>query len=96
MIYAPRGVGKTFIALGIANAVVNGTSFLKWQANKPRGVLYLDGEMPAPQMQERLKMMLKTDSEQASAPFKLLTPDMQEAAMRPNSPGRSSTARYVS
>ena len=43
MIYASRGIGKTFIALGIAHAVVTGTSFLKWSAPKPRGVLYLDG-----------------------------------------------------
>lgn len=47
MIYAPRGVGKTHVALGIAYAVTSGGQFLGWQASKPRGVLYLDGEMPA-------------------------------------------------
>ena len=61
MIYASRGVGKTFVALGIAHAVVTGTSFLKWSAPKPRGVLYLDGEMPAPLMQERLKMFFHSE-----------------------------------
>lgn len=81
MIYAPRGVGKTFIALGIAHAVVTGKSFLKWRAPKPRGVLYLDGEMPASLMQERLKMIFHGGSLETSVPFRLLTPDMQKAAM---------------
>lgn len=54
MIYAPRGIGKTHVALGIAHAVASGSEFLKWRAPKPRGVLYIDGEMPANMMQERL------------------------------------------
>ena len=81
MIYASRGIGKTFIALGIAHAVVTGTSFLKWSAPKPRGVLYLDGEMPAPLMQERLKMIFQTQEVKTDVPFRLLTPDIQKAAM---------------
>jgi hypothetical protein len=54
MIYAKRGAGKTHFALGIAYAIASGGSFLKWQADKPRRVLYLDGEMPANTMQDRL------------------------------------------
>src|SRR3990167_10995459 len=81
MIYASRGVGKTFVALGIAHAVVTGTSFLKWSAPKPRCVLYLDGEMPAPLMQERLKMFFHSENLDSNAPFRLLTPDIQKAAM---------------
>lgn len=81
MIYASRGVGKTFVALGIAHAVVTGTSFLKWSAPKARGVLYLDGEMPATLMQERLKMFFHSENLDTNAPFRLLTPDIQKAAM---------------
>ena len=54
MVYAARGVGKTFFALNVAYAVASGGSFLNWSAPKPRGVLYIDGEMPAVAMQERL------------------------------------------
>ncbi len=54
MIYAWRGIGKTHIALGIGYAVAAGCSFLVWNAPKPRGVLYIDGEMPGIAMQERL------------------------------------------
>src|SRR5438045_1675465 len=47
MLHAFRGVGKTHLSLGIAYAVAKGGSFLTWKAEKLRGVLYIDGEMPA-------------------------------------------------
>ncbi len=78
MIYAPRGVGKTHIALGIAYAVASGTPFLGWQPPSAHGVLYLDGEMPAALMQERLSALVKAE---LLAPFKLITPDLQKNAM---------------
>src|SRR5262245_25397260 len=57
MIHAPRGIGKTQIALGAAWAVATGTGFLKWTAPQPRRVLILDGEMPAVTLQERLRVI---------------------------------------
>jgi hypothetical protein len=54
MLYAPRGVGKTHVALGLAHAVASGGRFLKWHAPKPRRVLVIDGEMPAITLQDRL------------------------------------------
>jgi putative DNA primase/helicase len=59
MLYAPRGIGKTFVALSIALAVASGGAALKWRAPKPRRVLYVDGEMPAGQMQERLARLIR-------------------------------------
>jgi putative DNA primase/helicase len=59
MLYAPRGAGKTFTALSIALAVASGGAALKWRAPKPRRVLYVDGEMPAGQMQERLARLIR-------------------------------------
>lgn len=55
MLYGPRGLGKTHVALGIACAAASGGSFLKWNAASARRVLYVDGEMPAADMQERLR-----------------------------------------
>jgi hypothetical protein len=81
MIYAPRGIGKTHIALGIAYSVVSNTPFLGWQPTKPRGVLYLDGEMPASLMQERLATLVNTHSTPLNAPFQLITPDLQKLGM---------------
>jgi putative DNA primase/helicase len=59
MVYASRGTGKTFFALGIGYASSTGTKFLKWQAPKPRRVLLIDGEMPAAALQERLAEIVK-------------------------------------
>lgn len=82
MLFAKRGIGKTHIALGIAYAIASGGKFLKWEAEKPRRVVYLDGEMPACTMQERLAQIVK-ESEKEAEPdyFTLLTPDMQEMGM---------------
>ncbi|MEI6200519.1 MAG: AAA family ATPase [Enhydrobacter sp.] len=57
MLYGPRGLGKTHVALGIAWAAASGERFLKWHAEVPRRVLYVDGEMPATDMQERLRLI---------------------------------------
>src|SRR5438445_118737 len=57
LLYGPRGLGKTFVALGIAWAVAGGGSFLGWTADRPRQVLYIDGEMAATDLQARLRML---------------------------------------
>jgi putative DNA primase/helicase len=58
MLYAPRGVGKTYLALSIAHAVATGGTLLPWHAPKARRVLYVDGEMPAATLQARLRTIL--------------------------------------
>lgn len=79
MIYAPRGVGKTMVGLSIAYAVAAGGDVLGWQAEKPRKVLYLDGEMPLVAMQERLKSISEKAGYELSNPDNLLlvNPDRQ-------------------
>jgi 5S rRNA maturation endonuclease (ribonuclease M5) len=83
LLYAKRGVGKTHVALGIANAVASGSTFFKWQAPKPRKVLYIDGEMPAIVMQERLRRISVTnDLQPPSSDFlQFITPDLQDGHM---------------
>jgi len=80
MLYAYRGIGKTFIALGIAAAVASGSRFLRWTAPRPRRVLYLDGELPAKTVQERSAMVLAGIEGDRPAPdaFRIITPDFQE------------------
>ena len=56
LLYGPRGLGKTFVAMGIAWAAASGGSFLGWQASRPMRVVYLDGEMAATEMRDRLAM----------------------------------------
>lgn len=82
MIYSWRGVGKTHCALGIGYAVASGGEFLGWKADKPRGVLYIDGEMPGNSLQERLKCIdHNCSNEFLDENFRLVTPDMQTGIM---------------
>jgi len=81
MVYAFRGIGKTFLALHIGYAVASGGRFLNWQAPDPTGVLYLDGEMPGPVMQERLAKIVDSNEMEPTAPFQILTPDLQPNGM---------------
>src|SRR6185295_9600828 len=54
LLYGPRGLGKTFVAMGIAWAAASGTGFLGWQASRSHRVVYVDGEMAASDMKQRL------------------------------------------
>jgi|HubBroStandDraft_1064217.scaffolds.fasta_scaffold21515_2 hypothetical protein len=56
MIYAARGIGKTMLALDLAVNVARGhTKFLEWPVEDGCRVLYVDGEMSASELQERLR-----------------------------------------
>ena len=56
LIYGPAGVGKSFLALGLALAAASGGSFLGWTATRPHKVLYLEGELGAVELQRRLTL----------------------------------------
>lgn len=81
MIHAYRGVGKTFFALGIACAVASGGAFFGWQASKPRGVMYIDGEMPLHALKERITNINASLAKEITVPLIFLTPDLQEFGM---------------
>ena len=82
MIYAPRGLGKTFFALGIAMAIASGGNFLKFHAKKPRRVVYLDGEMSIYTMKDRIEKIY--NSHEFKPPldyFKLVNSFLQEHSL---------------
>ena len=84
MVYGPRGNGKTWFVLQMAYAIaIGGKAFAHWQAPKPRRVLYIDGEMPARTMQERLASIVAGSENEPPDPsyLSILTPDLQDAAM---------------
>lgn len=84
MLYAPRGLGKTWVALSIACAVASGQAiFGSWKAEEARHVLYLDGEMPAVAIQERLASILAGCDMNIHDPdyLRILTPDLQTGFM---------------
>lgn len=79
MIAAPRGIGKTHVALNVACAVASGGSFLRWKAVTPRPVLYIDGEMPAVALQERLARIAQhADMTPAPDALALMAADLGE------------------
>ena len=81
MLTAYRGTGKTWAALSIAAAVATGGQFLTFQAPAAKRVLYIDGEMPANQLQERIRgilpMMPKLDPDY----LEIISPDLQTRAL---------------
>src|SRR6476620_4440743 len=56
LVYGPPGIGKSLLAPAIAGAVAAGGSFLDWRASRPLRVVYLDGEMAATEMRDRLAL----------------------------------------
>ena len=84
--------------MGIAYAVASGGKFLKWSASTPKKVLYIDGEMPAFSMQERLRKISAEDQKIPSPGFlQFITPDLQEKAM-PNlstEEGRAAIEEFI-
>lgn len=81
MAYAPRGLGKTHFSLGVAYAVASGGTFMRWVADAPRGVLFIDGEMPACVLQERLAAIALSHDKEPAAPLRIVTPDLQPRGM---------------
>ncbi|MED7820142.1 MULTISPECIES: AAA family ATPase [unclassified Francisella] len=57
MIYAKQGVGKTQVSTGIAWAISSGTEFLGWSATRQYKTLFIDGEMPAITIRERIRKL---------------------------------------
>lgn len=81
MLYAQRGVGKTNVALTLAVGIASGESLLegRWKVTTPTKVLYIDGEMPAVLLQERLKKIVGSFANPCLDNLKVLTPDIQPA-----------------
>lgn len=81
MIYAKRGIGKTFFALYLSCKIASGSSLFdnRWKVSKARKILYIDGEMPAITMQERLANIVANFSEDdLSNNLSILTNDLQK------------------
>jgi hypothetical protein len=57
LIYGATGVGKTLFSAEMAGAISSGSQFLNWSARRPARVMYLDGELPAETLKERMQLV---------------------------------------
>lgn len=60
LLWAPSGVGKTFLSLTIALAVAGGGEFLGWHSPRSRKVLVIDGEMHLEDLRDRCAALLNS------------------------------------
>jgi AAA domain/Domain of unknown function (DUF3854) len=72
MIYSARGVGKTFLSIALALAITRNLSIGNWKTDKCAGVLYIDGEMPVEDVQDRVRQLVKNLTHEL-APFHILS-----------------------
>jgi Periplasmic binding protein/AAA domain len=80
---APRGVGKTLLALSIGLAVASGSSLLCWSAPRPRRVLYVDGEMTLVDLQQRmLELSVGFGHQIPNDAFRMLAADHTEHGIK--------------
>jgi AAA domain len=56
-IFAPRGLGKTWLGMYIAHCLATGTDIGPWKVYHQHNVLYIDGEMPPSDIQWRDKVL---------------------------------------
>ena len=89
-LHAWRGLGKTYLMWEWAYCVAVGPpripKFLAWDIPKPRRVLYVDGEMDALELQERMQELSRGHDLQVPEPGFLIlcTPDEQPDGNPPN------------
>jgi hypothetical protein len=91
-IFAPRGIGKTWLAHALIASLTTGLDFGPWKVQSPVSVALLDGEMPPDAVQERL-MSLKADPanlvvlshqflfDEAERSFQLGDPEQRQALL---------------
>jgi RecA-family ATPase len=67
MLFSSPGAGKSWLALGLALAAANGTAVArtkdgqeKWKAPKPRNVLWVDGELDAADISQRVSQLTRS------------------------------------
>ena len=97
MLYSPRGMGKSWLGLSIGLAVASGGSVLRWNAPRPRRVLFVDGEMVLSDLQIRLNSILAgLGTEIPNDGFRVLAADHSELGINLGSPeGQQELERHL-
>lgn len=78
MIHSFRGVGKSRFVQGLGCAVAAGEPFLRYVCPEPRGVLLVDGELPAEELQAMLAAQVSSLEGEPPARFKVLLSGLRD------------------
>lgn len=73
---APRGTGKSFFVATIAVALATGGSAFRWRAARPASVLWVDGELPASTLQQRIAQLLDRDADLDAVQLRIVARDL--------------------
>lgn len=83
MTYGPRGTGKSLFTMTVGLVVASGGAFVGWSAQKPRRVLYVDGEMVTVELKERLAAIAAgLGIEVPNENFRILAADQTESGIK--------------
>lgn len=86
LLWADAGLGKTMLALTVAAMVAGGGAALGWRSPAPRPILYVDGEMHAQDLRDRLKLLVPAvaglDADAMGRNLHLLSRQLQAADVR--------------
>lgn len=77
-IFSWRGLGKTWLAFSASYAIATGRPFLKWTAPKARPVLYVDAELDAADLKERLRIIKEMNAGAPADLLRILSLNLQE------------------
>lgn len=81
MVYSWRGCGKTFFLLEVTYTIASGAgNCFVWTIPEPRPVLYVDGEMDATELQDRMRQIVVSHDSKMTEPgmLRFITPDLEE------------------
>ena len=85
MMYAPRGGGKTYLALSFGLAAASGGTVFgedsgrpSWRAETPHPVLYVDGEMPGELLKHRVAELVAGLNLNPEDLFRIIAADLEE------------------
>ncbi len=96
MLYAPRGMGKSWLGISIGLAVASGSPLLRWSAPEPRRVLHVDGEMAVTDIQNRLALISASlGCEIPKDGFRIIAADQIERGIDLTSPKFGRRLSYI-
>src|SRR5690606_8420904 len=81
MVHSWRGTGKTWFMLWLAVTIAAGRDWMGWSVPKPRRVFFIDGEMPAAALQERVAQIAAAVGTPAKGMLRFVCADTQDQAL---------------